>query len=180
MKNDGWNPFIAGALAGIVAILSVLITQKMVEKSHYLGTSTTFVRVTGLAENAVVPEHVAQNEYFTKTKVKIDWQMLLVVGIFIGAAASSLTDGSFKIEMLPPLWKRYHGKKVIKRVLWSLLGGIIALFGVRMASGCPSGHGLSGMMQLATSGLVAMAGFMAGGFVMARIFNFKVMEADNE
>ncbi len=180
MKNDGWNPFVAGALAGLLAILSVYVTQKMINKSEFLGTSTTFVRVTGLVEKAVVPEHVASNDYFTSTKVKVDWQMLLVVGVFIGALISSVTDGSFKIEPIPPLWKQYHGGSIINRAIWSILGGIVALFGVRMAGGCPSGHGLSGMMQLATSGLVAMGGFMAGGFVVARIVNFKKKGAGND
>lgn len=180
MSKDGWNPFVAGALAGLLAILSVVITEKMLDKSDYLGTSTTFVRVTGLVEQAVAPEYVAQNEYFTKTRIKVDWQMLLVAGIFIGALISSFTDGSFKLEAVPPLWKQYHGSSIIKRAVWSVVGGIIGLFGARMAGGCPSGHGLSGMMQLATSGLVAMMGFMVGGIIMARLFNFKVKEADND
>ena len=180
MKRDGWNPFFAGALAGILAILSVVITQKMVNKSHYLGTSTTFVRVTGLIENTCVPEHVSNNDYFVKEKVKVDWQMLLVAGIFIGAVISSVTDGSFKIEKVPPLWQEYKGASAAKRAVWGFIGGIVALFGVRLAGGCPSGHGLSGMMQLATSGLVAMCGFMAGGIVFARIFYSKKVEVSDE
>ncbi|HNU07315.1 MAG TPA: caspase family protein, partial [Pyrinomonadaceae bacterium] len=40
----------------------------------------------------------------TKEKVKVDWQFMLVVGIFLGALVSSLTDKSFKWEAVPPTW----------------------------------------------------------------------------
>ena len=40
---------------------------------------------------------------------------------------------------------------------------------VRLAGGCPSGHGLSGLSQLAVSGFVALAFFFGGGWVTARL-----------
>jgi uncharacterized membrane protein YedE/YeeE len=36
-----------------------------------------------------------------------------------------------------------------------------------MADGCPSGHGLSGMMQLSVSAFVALAIFFGTGIVVA-------------
>jgi len=39
---------------------------------------------------------VAENDYFKKTRVKVDWQFMLVVGIILGALISSATDKSFK------------------------------------------------------------------------------------
>jgi len=46
MKNTKkvWNPYLAGALSGVVLILSVWIAGK------YFGASTTFVRSAGLIE----------------------------------------------------------------------------------------------------------------------------------
>ena len=41
--------------------------------------------------------------------------------------------------------------------------------GARMAGGCPSGHGLSGLMQMSVSGFIAMAGFFGAGLVTARL-----------
>jgi hypothetical protein len=38
-----------------------------------------------------------------------------------------------------------------------------------MASGCPSGHGLSGMMQLSVSGFVAMGMFFMVGILVAAL-----------
>jgi uncharacterized protein len=36
-----------------------------------------------------------------------------------------------------------------------------------MADGCPSGHGLSGMMQLSVSAFVALTMFFAVGIIVA-------------
>jgi uncharacterized membrane protein YedE/YeeE len=164
-----WNPYWAGALAGLLAIVSVLVSTKVLGKPKYLGTSTTFVRASGLLEQQVAAEHVEQNEYFQSKKVKMDWQMLLVLGIFLGALGSSLLGKEFKSEWVPPIWSQRFGSKDGVRILGALVGGVIAILGARLAGGCPSGHGLSGMMQLAFSGLLAMMGFIVGGIVTARL-----------
>jgi len=41
------------------------------------------------------------------------------------------------------------------------------MFGARLAGGCPSGHGMSGLMQLSISGFIAMAAFFGAGIVAA-------------
>ena len=169
-KDNGWSPYLAGALVGLLAIVSVWATTVMMGKTNYLGASTTFVRAAGLLERAVAPEQVSGNEYFTKTKVKVDWQFMLVLGIFIGALASSTSDKSFKLESVPPAWRERFGPSVGKRAAAAFLGGIVAMFGARMADGCPSGHGLSGMMQLSVSAFAALAMFFGTGIVVAAMF----------
>lgn len=168
-KDGGWSPYLAGALAGLLAIASVIATTKLSGKTAFLGTSTTFVRAAGLLECSIAPEHVKANEYFTKEKVKVEWQFMLVIGIFAGALLSSLTDKSFKLEAVPPTWAQRFGTGLGRRAIFAFIGGVIALFGVRLADGCPSGHGLSGMMQLSVSGLVALCMFFGAGIVVARI-----------
>lgn len=164
-----WSPYVAGGLVGLLALLSVFISTKLIEKPKYLGASTTFVRVTGLVEEKIAPEHVASNEYFQKTKVKVDWQMLFVIGIFFGALTSSLQGKTFKKEKVPPIWRERFGENGLLRGIAGFAGGVIALFGVRLAGGCPSGHGLSGMMQLSLSGLIAMICFLIGGILTAAV-----------
>ncbi len=167
--DGGWSPYLAGALVGLLAIVSVYATTQLLGKTSYLGASTTFVRAAGFLEQTVAPEHVAANEYFTKEKVRIDWQFMLVFGIFLGALISSVTDRSFKWETVPPIWRERFGPSVTKRATWAFLGGIIAMIGARMAGGCPSGHGLSGMMQLSVSSLVAFVMFFGVGILTAHI-----------
>ena len=167
--DGGWSPYLAGAFAGLLAVASAWATTVVLGKASYLGTSTTFVRAAGLIEKQAVPEHVAANTYFTKEKVKVDWQFMVVLGILLGAAVSSLTDKSFKSERVPPIWAGRFGPSVIKRAVWAFLGGALAMVGVRLADGCPSGHGLSGLMQLSASGFLALALFFGAGVLCARL-----------
>jgi uncharacterized membrane protein YedE/YeeE len=167
--SGGWNPYLAGALVGVLAILSAYATTVWLGKTSYLGASTTFVRGAGVIEQQIVPERVQANEYFTKQKVKIDWQFMLVLGIFAGALMASVSDKSFKLESVPPAWEKRFGPFVGKRAVGAFLGGIVAMMGARMASGCPSGHGLSGMMQLSVSAFVALCMFFAVGIIVAAI-----------
>ena len=170
MKTDGgWNPYFAGILVGILAVVSVLVTTQLLGKAKYLGASTTFVRTAGLVEQQVAPEHVNQNEYYQEEKIKVDWQMMFVIGILFGSFCASLTDKSFKKETVPPMWSERFGTSAAFRAVGAFAGGVIAIFGARMAGGCPSGHGLSGLMQLSVSGLIALGCFMVGGILVARL-----------
>mgnify|MGYP000861916433 CR=1 FL=1 len=166
-SDGGWNPYLAGALLGVLAVVSVLATTRILGKTSYLGTSTTFVRAAGLLERTASPDQVAANEYYTKEKVKVDWQFMLVCGVFLGAMISSLTDRSFKFEAVPPAWAERFGPSAVKRAGGAIVGGIIAMVGARMADGCPSGHGLSGMMQMSVSAFVALAMFFGFGVLVA-------------
>jgi len=47
MKNKTLNPYVAGALIGILLVLSVIVAGK------YLGASTTFARGASVIEKAV-------------------------------------------------------------------------------------------------------------------------------
>ena len=163
-----WNPYLAGALTGLVAVASVFFTGK------FLGASTSFVRSAGMLERLANPERVAQNSYFSKCLDPgvsgIDWQWMFVIGILLGALIAAATSGSFRLQAVPDMWQRRFGVKTgFNRALTAFIGGTILLFGARLAGGCPSGHGLSGVMQLAVSGLVALVCFFAGGMLVARL-----------
>ena len=171
LKSDdgGWSPYLAGGLTGALAVVSAYATTLWMGKTNYLGASTTFVRAAGFIERLFDAAHVAGNLYFIKEKVALDWQFLLIIGIFIGALLASLTDKSFKFEAVPPAWAERFGPSIGKRAIGAFLGGIVAMFGARLADGCPSGHGLSGMMQLSVSALFALLMFFAIGIAVAHI-----------
>ena len=164
-----WRPYVTGALVGILATASVLVSTKILGKPKYLGASTTFVRAAGLLESTGAGEHVENNTYYQSENVRVDWQFMVVVGILIGACAASMTDRSFKVESVPPIWSNRFGNKVVVRATGAFLGGIVAMFGARLAGGCPSGHGLSGLMQLSISGFIAMASFFGAGILIAHL-----------
>ncbi|MGL5735148.1 MAG: YeeE/YedE thiosulfate transporter family protein, partial [Beijerinckiaceae bacterium] len=49
------------------------------------------------------------------------------------------------------------------------LGGIIAMYGARLANGCTSGNGISGGLQLAVSGWLFLAVMFIAGIITAQI-----------
>ncbi|MCJ7772531.1 MAG: YeeE/YedE family protein [Desulfobacterales bacterium] len=164
-----WSPYLAGVLVGILGVLSVLVTTFAIDKGQYIGASTTYVRAAGFIEKLFSPGHVENNTYFQEEKVKVDWQMMFVLGIFFGALISSLTGKTFKSEKVPPMWEKHFGSKISTRAIGAFIGGGVAMFGARLAGGCPSGHGLSGLMQLSVSGFLALICFMIGGIITAKI-----------
>lgn len=128
-EKRGWNPYIAGALTGLLLVFSVWFTGK------YVGASTTFVRSAGFIERIFDAERVAKMPYFVKEAPKIDWQFLFVIGIFFGALAASTTSGSFKWQAVPDRWRGRFGSSVPKRAIVAFIGGAIAMFGARLADG---------------------------------------------
>lgn len=168
-QSNGWSPYLAGALVGVLAIVSVYLTTVLLGKSMYLGASTTFVRAAGMLIGTVDPTYVADNAYYVKEKVVVDWQFMMIIGILIGAFIASKTDASFKLEAVPPEWEARFGGSLIKRAIAAILGGAVMMVGARMADGCPSGHGLSGMMQMSVSSYVALAFFFGMGALVANL-----------
>jgi hypothetical protein len=129
-KNDGgWSPYVAGALGGVVLILSVWITGK------FFGASTTFVRSAGMVERLFSAERVAAMEYFVRELPQIDWQWMFVIGIFLGSLISAVTSGSFRLQAVPDMWERRFGPSRAKRAAVAFIGAVVAMFGARLADG---------------------------------------------
>ena len=127
--DDGWSPYLAGALSGVVLVLSVLIAGK------FFGASTSFVRSAGMIEELFAPERVSQLAYFESKTPKIDWQWMFVIGIFLGSLISSVTSASFRWQALPDMWKNRFGSSLGKRAIVAFLGSAVAMFGARLAGG---------------------------------------------
>ncbi len=168
MTNRPWNPYLAGALIGVLLVLSVIVAGK------YLGASTTFARSASVIEKAVGIDY-SKYEYFTTKKGKYgpgslpNWQLMYVIGIAFGAFIAARLSGTFKVKAVPGMWKKKFGSNALKRGVVAFIGGAIGLIGARLAGGCPTGHGLSGLSQLAVSGFIALACFVIGAAITARI-----------
>lgn len=168
MFKKTWNPYVAGGAAGILMVLSVLIA------GHFFGASTTFARGASVIEKFMGIDP-SLFEYFTTGKGKYgpsslpNWQLLFVTGIAIGAFISSVLSGEFRLQMTPDMWREKFGSDPFKRAVTAFFGGALGLFGARLAGGCPSGHGLSGMAQLSVSGFIALIAFFVGGMIVANL-----------
>ena len=160
--------YLYGALLGVLAVISAVVTTHVLGRTNFLGTTTSFVRAAGFIEGFFGSQAVTELTYYVNTGIRVDWQFMLVIGIAIGAFISAKANGTFKIERIPPIWKERFGSSVGKRAVFAFAGGIFAMFGARLAGGCPSGHGLSGLMQLSVSGFVALFLFFAFGILISR------------
>jgi hypothetical protein len=129
--RDGnyWSPYLAGAFAGLVLVLSVFMT------GNYFGASTSFARSAGLIEQIFSAERVARIEYFTKTTPKIDWQWMFVIGILIGSFIAAKISGTYKAQTIPDMWQEKFGSNVALRGTVAFIGGTVAMFGARLADG---------------------------------------------
>ena len=128
-EPKGWSPYVAGALTGLLMVLSVWVTGK------YFGASTTFVRAAGLVEKQFSGERVGKMDYFIKELPKLDWQFLFVIGIFFGSLIAASSSKTFRPTGVPPMWEQRFGASRTKRGIVAFLGGAIAMFGARLADG---------------------------------------------
>jgi uncharacterized membrane protein YedE/YeeE len=161
LRKRAWSPYVVGALIGVLSWFTFATADKP------LGVSTTFVRAAGMAEQAVVPAHVEANAYFASKGVKVDWQMMLVLGTLLGTFVSAWLSKDLIVEKVPQLWKARFGNSVALRYAMAFVGGVILIFGARLAGGCTSGHGISGSLQLALSGWTFFLSVFAAGVVAA-------------
>lgn len=158
-----WSPYLVGAGIGILSWLSFLLSDSAI------GVSTAYVRSCGMLESLFRPQQTNQKEYYQKFTPKIDWEWMLVAGLFIGAFLSAVTSGDFAAEWIPPAWAADIGTNRLPRWLTAFAGGIILAIGSRWAGGCTSGHGISGTLQLVVSSWIAVICFFISGALTAML-----------
>jgi hypothetical protein len=124
-----WSPYLVGALIGVLSWFAFLSVGKL------LGVSTSFVRTAGMIEKVVVPGHAKESPYFQEVKPEIDWHWMLVLGIVIGSFLSAWISGDFSINTVPRLWETRFGPSIWFRWSMAFLGGVILMFGARLAGG---------------------------------------------
>ncbi len=162
-EQTRWSPYIVGVGIGILSWLSFLISQKP------LACSTTYSKFSGMVEKQFFGERVVQKPYYQKIGLDVDWQWMLVVGIFFGSWMSSIFSRDFQWQWIPYIWEASFGDHPIVRLITALFGGIALGFGARWADGCTSGHGISGTLQLAVSSWISAICFFISGIITAHI-----------
>jgi len=169
ITDVSWSPYAVGIGIGLLSWLSFLAS------GNPIATSTTFAQTGGLLEKLVRGQKATERPYYQKIKLKINWQMMLVIGIVIGAFISAIISGDFQTSnWVPSLWASAFGDSAILRLVVAILGGIILGFGSRFADGCTSGHGISGTLQLAVSSWVSAIFFFIGGILMAHLIFYVI------
>lgn len=142
-----WHPIIGGLLVGSMQIPLSLGVKKN------LGASTSF---SVLAAHLLRP--VIVNDY---TRPLLGgsswWNVLFVVFCTAGAALAALSGNT---------WYTWEQMASISEAE-AFFGGILILFGARIASGCTSGHGMTGVGHGSILSFISVAGIFAGGMSVA-------------
>lgn len=145
-----WSPYFAGAGIGILSWFAFATAD------HPLGVTTAFESTAALTQKTIAPELEQTNGYFRKKDSegkppKIDWEWMLVIGVFIGATLSATLSGDRQAPEVSPVWRARFGDSKALRLTAAFVAGGLMMFGARLAQGCTSGHGISGTLQLAIS-----------------------------
>ena len=164
LRKSEWSPYVAGALLGLLAVLSLFFTDRL------LSGSGGFENIGGSIVKAVSPA-AADNVYWKFIQPPgISWSVMVLLGVMAGALVSSLLGRTFKWRLVSDdQWKQIFGPAIWKRWLALFLGAILLEYGAGIAGGCTSGLAISGGMLLAPAAYIFIAGMFASGIPTAMI-----------
>lgn len=144
-------PWVAGMVVGSLQLPLILLTN------NHLGCSSSYMTVVARALQVVSPATVARIPLLAGL-VDNYWQCFLMLGVSLGAYVSSTVTGGV-----------FHSDAMLSPVQ-SVVGGALLVIGARVAAGCTSGHGISGMGYMALNSFIAVAAMFGGGILTAMIF----------
>jgi uncharacterized membrane protein YedE/YeeE len=172
-----WPWYVSGPLIALIMFLLILMGRRFGMSSNL----ETMCAISGAGKKV---------DYFKFDWRANRWNLLVMIGAAIGGflGAHFLTDGTAvaiapeTIEKLETLGFESAGEAYMPADLFSLqalsnpkslvlllLGGLLIGFGARYASGCTSGHAISGLSNLQLPSLIAVVGFFIGGLLMIHI-----------
>lgn len=164
MKEKTWSPWSAGALLGITAVGSYAIVGKTI------GSSGGLENIDSILLKALDSSWANLMYFKYQMPPVLSFQILLFVGMILGALTSSLWSKDFKLRMMPDRqWVQIFGPSRLKRWLMIFMGGIIIEFAAGIAGGCTSGLAISGTMQLSPAGLIFIAGLFVSGIITTKL-----------
>jgi uncharacterized membrane protein YedE/YeeE len=164
MNSSFRRSYLVGAGIGVLSWIVFTVVNAPI------GVTTALSQASGAAAVPILgAEAVAANPYWAKTVPAWDYGTFFLVGTFLGALLSSLLQGTFRWELIPQTWRERYGARPGPRLMAAFVGGIIAMFGARLAGGCTSGHGISGSLQLALSSWVFFLTMFVTGAITAGI-----------
>ena len=152
------NPYLAGLLLGGVLLASFVLL------GAGLGASGGIARIGASLSGCIAPAHTAGSEYFGAwgDRPLRYYLVFMLGGVFLGGLISALMANRMRLQV-----ERGRACSASRRLLFALIGGVLAGFASRLAQGCTSGQALSGGALLLTGSLVFMMCVFASGFAAA-------------
>ncbi len=155
------HPYLGGLVLGIILFLAFFFT------GNGLGSSGATARIDAFLEDQIAPSHVDRTPYLLKLaggdkNPLDDWIIPVFFGALIGGFVSGRIGRRVKLETT-------KGPNISDRARWlfAFLGGVLFLYGARMARGCTSGQALSGGATLSAGSWLVMFAIFGGAYGMA-------------
>jgi uncharacterized membrane protein YedE/YeeE len=151
-----------------LGILFGLLSTAAIALYGPIGVSGTYPRFVGAILRRVSPAYAASNPYLVKMGGLVTTETMLVVGLLVGGFLAALLGGT-----RAPSAEMVHAGETTagRRYRDAFIGGLLIIFGARLAGGCTSGHIISGITQLAVSGVLFGAAVFGAGMLTARLMN---------
>lgn len=144
------SPVVGGLLIGLVQLFSVAVRKTTLGVSAvYEDFGDWLVCATGCDG--------------TNNKMPTATSVLFALGIMAGSRATTV--------LFPALVAQYAAATAALSIspAAAVLGGFAMALGSRIADGCTSGHGISGMSLLSLSSFITMGSAFLGGGIVARL-----------
>lgn len=155
------NPYLAGALLGVVLFAAFFIT------GSGLGASGGLNRILVFFEDLIAPDHINQVPYLIALaggdRNPLDsWIVFLTIGVILGGFVSGWVNGRLRVET-------EKGPRISKHARWvfAFIGGGFMGYGARMARGCTSGQAISGGAVLSVGSWAFMFAVFGGAYALA-------------
>jgi uncharacterized membrane protein YedE/YeeE len=147
-----------GVLFGLLSAASIALFGP-------IGVSGTYPRVVGALWRVADPAGAANESYLVRMGSVVTPESVLTFGLLIGGFLA------VRLRRAAPAMEIIHANETTsgRRYLNAFVGGLLIIFGARLAGGCTSGHIISGITQLSLSGMVFGAGVFASGIATAKL-----------
>ena len=152
----------------VLGVLFGLLSTAAIALYGPIGVSGTYPRFIGAILRRLTPAYAAGNPYLAKMGSLITTETMLVVGLLIGGFLASRLGRSTSPA---PAIDIVHAEETTRgrRYANAFLGGLLIIFGARLAGGCTSGHIISGVTQLSMSGILFGVAVFGSGILTARL-----------
>jgi uncharacterized protein len=164
MKEKVWSPWAAGVLLGLTAVASYVLVDKTIGSSGGIESIDSILL-------KIFHSNLANSMYFKfQMPPVLSFQIILFIGMLIGAFVSSKWSKDFKLRLMPDQqWTQNFGPSKLKRWILIFIGGILIEYSAGIAGGCTSGLAISGTMQLSPAGLIFIVGLFISGIITTKL-----------
>ena len=141
ITRKSWSPYLVGAAVGVLSWFAFATADKP------LGITTAFENTAALVEKGAIPNFEQANDYYAAKanegkSPKIDWEWMLVLGVFLGAVSAALWRSSLLRRWIA--WTGAAAATLSTAAVLALLWAPASLL-------LPVGRGLAMLWILATS-----------------------------